>query len=190
MPAQYYSRGCYAGRLCWIRDHVPEGETRVELPRGIRLSRRGCVLRLCVQGARTGRLNDHASARGVVHDARDPKLSLRPSQRHRGSKRKATWRLLRPGCPHSRGGFGLQLRKRRLADWRRITHTLHRQWGLPSRRRALKSPAKVAPATPPRSSSAMPRKETRRERFRCRQSLQRLKPGVLGRLRRLESLRS
>ena len=46
-------------RLHRIRDRVSEGETRVELFSGVRLSCRRCVLRFCVQGARICRLNDH-----------------------------------------------------------------------------------------------------------------------------------
>jgi hypothetical protein len=44
----------------------------VELYRGVRLSGRGRVLRLCVQGIRTGHLNERADSREEVHYA--PKL--------------------------------------------------------------------------------------------------------------------
>jgi hypothetical protein len=45
----------------------------VELSRGVRLSGSSRVLRLCVQGTRTGRLNDRADSREDIHCANDPK---------------------------------------------------------------------------------------------------------------------
>src|ERR1035441_9016664 len=63
MPAQDRSRGRDNSRLHRIRGRVPEGEARVELSRGVRLSCLGRVLRLCVQGTRTGLLNGWPGAR-------------------------------------------------------------------------------------------------------------------------------
>src|ERR1035437_9928118 len=66
IPAQDHSRGRHHHRLHWIRDLVSKGETCVESSRGIRLSWRGRVLRLRIQGSRTGRLNNLASTREEI----------------------------------------------------------------------------------------------------------------------------
>src|ERR1022692_3057376 len=47
IPAQDHSRGRHARRFHRFRGHVLEGETRVELSRGVRLPWLGRVLRLC-----------------------------------------------------------------------------------------------------------------------------------------------
>ena len=65
----------HADGLHRVRDDVPEGETGVELSDRVRVSRSGRVLCLCVQGSRTGCLNDGTDAREDVHHANDPKNS-------------------------------------------------------------------------------------------------------------------
>src|ERR1035441_9333869 len=69
IPTQDHSRGHHHHCLHWIRHHLSEGETCVELSRGVRLSWRGCVLRLCVQGTRACCLNGAADVREEVYYA-------------------------------------------------------------------------------------------------------------------------
>jgi hypothetical protein len=108
ISAQDHSRGCHDRRLHRICDPVSEGETRMELSRGIRLSRRGCILRLCVQGCRLKLPVRTSGCRWPpfpAHPARRP--SARRSCRFQGDRYRPSPRRA------SRPASGSRIRERR-----------------------------------------------------------------------------